>query len=243
VCLLQLGRYDEAVASCRSALAIDPHLFFAVGVMGQALINDGRLGEANSTIQKCLEGMPRDDSDYSAIQRLANRCRELVEREGQLTDVLSGKEQATPLRRRQLATVCLVTRRYSDAVRLFDDAFAAEPALAADVGSGARFEAACAASRAAERANDVPERVRLLNKAIGWLRTDLRGWSTVLDGGNESNRQLLLKTVYPWRSEARFASIRDPDALRAWPPEQQAQCRALWRDVNALLIRAEAAAP
>jgi tetratricopeptide (TPR) repeat protein len=40
-----------------------------------------------------------------------------------------------------------------------------------------------------------------------------------------------------------LASIRDPDALRAWPPEQQAQCRALWRDVNALLMRAEAAAP
>jgi len=243
VSLLQLGQYDEAVASCRSALAIDPNNDFATGVMCQALMSDGRLAEANSVVQKCLQVMPRGDRDYAAMQRVAGRCREFVEQEGHLTDVLSGKERVTPLRSRQMASVCLLKKRYGDAVRLFEEAFAADPSLADDAVSPPRFEAACAASRAAEQANEMPERARLLNKAVTWLRADLAVWSRALDGGKEPNRLKLLRWVYPWRSEASFASIRDPEAILAWPPEQQAQCRALWRDVNALVMRAEAAAP
>jgi hypothetical protein len=68
-------------------------------------------------------------------------------------------------------------------------------------------------------------------------------WSKVLDGGNESNRLILLRLVYPWRSEVNLAPIRDAEALRALPPDQRGQCRALWHDVNALLMAAEAAAP
>jgi tetratricopeptide (TPR) repeat protein len=243
VCLLQLGQYNEAIAACRSALAIDPNNYFAVGVMCQALINDGRLAEANSVVQKCLQVIPRSDQDYAPMQRVAGRCRDLVEREGHLTDVLSGKERVTPLRSRQLASVCLVKKRYGDAVRLFEAAFAAEPALADDNASAPRFEAACAASRAAEQTGQAPERARLLNKAVAWLRGDLAVWSMALDGGKEPNRVKLLRWVYPWRSEPSLASIRDPEAILAWPPAQQAQCRALWRDVNVLIMRAEAAAP
>jgi tetratricopeptide (TPR) repeat protein len=243
VCLGLLGRYDEAVAACRNALTIDPKSYFAVGVMCQALINDGRLVEANAAIQKYLKEMPKGHPDYAGLNRLAAHCEELVKREHQLSDVLAGKEQITPNRRRQLAIVCLLTRRYDDAVRLFDDAFAAQPALADDVLSDARLEAACAAARAAEQTRDVPERVRLLNKAIAWLHADLAVWSGVLDRGKESERQLLLKSVYPWRWEPRLASIREREAILGWLPEQQAQCRALWRDVNALIMRAEAAAP
>ncbi len=243
VCLGQLGRYDEAVAACRNALAIDPKSYFAVGVMCQALIDDGRLAEANETVRKCLKEMPRNDPDYAGLNRLAAHCEELVKREHQLSDVLAGKQQITPNRRRQLAIVCLVTRRYGDAVRFYDEAFAAEPALADDVLSDARLEAACAAVRAAEQARDMPERVRLLNKAIAWLHADLAVWSGVLDRGKELERQLLLKHVYQWRWEPRFASIRDREAILGWPPEQQAQCRALWQDANVLIMRAEAAAP
>jgi hypothetical protein len=75
------------------------------------------------------------------------------------------------------------------------------------------------------------------------MRADLAAWSKVLDGGKEADRLRLLRSVYPWRREPNLAAIRDADALRALPPEQQAQCRALWRDVNALLMRAEAATP
>jgi serine/threonine-protein kinase len=243
VCYLQLGRFDEAVASCRSALATDPGHFYAVGVMCQALINDGRFAEANDEVQKCLHGMPTKDPLRPAMQGLASRCKDLLEREGHLDNVLTAKEQVVPRRRRQLATVCLLKKRYREAVRLFDEAFAAEPALADDIGSEARFAAASAASRAAEQASEASERARLLNKAVTWLRADVAVWSKVLDGGNEANRLTLLRMIYPWRSEVNLAPIRDAEALRALPPDQQAQCRELWRDVNALLMRGEAAAP
>ena len=114
----------------------------------------------------------------------------------------------------------------------FDEAFAARPSLANDLNSDTRFEAACAAARAAEQAKAMPAHLRLLNQAIAWLRGDLVVWSIVLDRGKESERQYLLRSVYTWRSEPRFTSIRDPEAILAWPPEQQAQCRALWRDVE-----------
>jgi tetratricopeptide (TPR) repeat protein len=243
VCLLQLGRYDEAVASCRTALALDPTYYFAVGVMCQALINDGRLVEANATIKKYFQGVPSDDPNYVPIRRLAGRCRDLVEREARLADVLSGKAQVTPLQRRQLAAVCLLKKRYGDAVRLFDESFAAQPPPAGELQADVRFEAACAAIGAAEQSDDLAERARLLDKAMKWMGADLTMWVQVLNGGKESDRKYLLKTVYLWRSEPRLASIRDAEALRRWPPELQAQCRALWHDVNALIALAEAAAP
>jgi hypothetical protein len=65
----------------------------------------------------------------------------------------------------------------------------------------------------------------------------------VLDSQKEADRLRLLRSVYPWRREPNLAPIRDADAIRVLPPEQQTQCRALWRDVNALLMRAEAATP
>jgi serine/threonine-protein kinase len=236
---LHMGRYDQAVASCRDALAVDPKYYVAVGVMCEAFIDDGRLGEAKAAVEECLKGMPAKHPERSTMQHLASRIKELFECEGRLDDVLAGKQQVTPRRRRQCATVCLVKRRYLDAVRLFDEAFALEPAQDDDVSA-----AACAASRAAEEASDTPaERTRLLNRAIAWMRADLAAWSKALDGGKEADRLRLLRSVYSWRREPNLAPIRDADAIRALPPEQQAQCRALWRDVNALLMRAEAATP
>jgi tetratricopeptide (TPR) repeat protein len=242
VCQLQLGRYEQAIASCRDALAVDPKYYYAVGVMCEALIDDGRLSEAKAAVEACLKGMPAKDPERPAMQNLASRIKELFDCEGRLDDVLAGKQQVTPRRRRLCATVCLVKRRYLEAVRLFDEAFALEPPQDDDV-----FAAACAASRAAEQAaGDMPaaERTGLRNKAIAWMRADVAAWSKVLDSsGKEADRVRLLRSVYPWRREPNLAPIRDADAIRALPPEQQAQCRALWRDVTALLMRAEAAAP
>jgi serine/threonine-protein kinase len=241
VCLMQLGRYDEAIASCRNALAINPKHVFAVGVMCEALIGDGRLVEANAAAQKCIEEMPNDSPYNGSMRSMAVRCKDLVEREQQVGDVLGGKKQVTAQRRCQIAAACLLKKRYRDSVQLFDEAFTAQPALADDLIS--RFEAACAAVKAGEEAGGIPERVRLLNKAITWLRADLDVWSKVLPRGNELERQSLLRAMYPWRWEPRLASIRDPQRLRGWPPEQRAQCRTLWQSVDTLIMLAQAAAP
>lgn len=243
VCFTQFGKYEEAVACCRTALAIDPSHMFAVGVMCQSLMKDGRFTEANTEAQRWLDSMPKDAPGKEAIARLVVVYTDLLERERQLMDVLSGREEVTPHRRRQLASVCLLTKRYSDAVRFYEEAFAAEPALADDILSQVRLEAASAAVMTAEQLSDPHERGRLLNSAVAWLRADLNVWSGMLAAGRENERQAVLRGIYPWRWEPRLASIRETDGLRGWPAEQQALCRTFWREVETLIARAQMAAP
>ncbi|MBX3358890.1 MAG: protein kinase [Phycisphaeraceae bacterium] len=243
ICFMQFGRYDEAIIACRDALAIDPHHTFATGVMCQTLMKDGRIDEALAAAKQFLGDLPQEVPDGESIARLVVQYKDLLAREQQVSDVLAGTEQVGAFRRRQLASVCLLKKRYGEAVRLYEEAFTADPTVANDVFSQTRFEAACAAARASEQMKDATERVRLLNIAVSWLRADIEGWSAVLAGGKEPERQTLLRTVYSWRWEPRLASIRDARPLRSWPQEQQAQCRMLWRELETLIARAQIAAP
>src|SRR5262249_5282539 len=150
----------------------------AHGMTSRALLFLGRFAEAKDAAEKSLALMSKDDPNYAMAQSQAGQCAAVVELETRLPDVLSGTEQPDPGLRRAFATICLWKKEYAHAVRLFDQSFAADANLAADLGAGARLQAACAAARAAEqiqpnaadpsRAN--PKRTRFLNKALAWLR-------------------------------------------------------------------------
>src|SRR5262249_5887295 len=99
------------------------------------------------------------------------------------------------------------------AVRLYADAFAADPKLADDLPAGHRYRAALfAALAAAGQGKDArnledQEKVALRRQALDWLRADLAAWARATD------RTPVPRTLKRWRQDADLAGVRDREEL------------------------------
>ena len=78
------------------------------------------------------------------------------------------------------------------------------------------------------------------HQAREWLRLDLAAWARKVDTGQLGDRIQARRTLSAWRDEPDLAGLRDPGALEKLPPSERQECRALWRDFDALLGRAQA---
>lgn len=173
----------------------------------------------------------------------------MVELEPKALAILKG--EATPRdasERLALADFCYQTRRYATSARFWDEAFAERPATADDMEKQHRYSAACSASLAGsgsgkdEPMPDEAARIKLREKALGWLRADLAAWSKDLDRGHAPDRkQATAKTLAHWKEDSDLAGIRDEAALVKRPETEQRAFRALWADVEALRKKAEEA--
>src|SRR5262249_12347106 len=150
----------------------------AYGALGQALLALGRFVEARDATRRCLELLPQRHPKRGFGMRQLQRCERMLVLEGQFPAILSGKEKPTGAAEGlEFAWICQVTKHYAHAVRLFADAFAADPEQADDVKSAHRYHAACCAALAAAalKPND-KEQPRLRRQALDWLRADLAVW-------------------------------------------------------------------
>jgi hypothetical protein len=143
----------------------------------------------------------------------------------------------------ELAQVCLLKRAYATAARFSRDAFAADPKLAADLPSEARYDAACAAALAGcgqgedEAGLSEDERAGWRKQARAWLGAELAAWGRKADGANAAERLLARKTLAHWQADADLAGIREPGALGKLSAEERKEWLALWREVGSLLRR------
>ena len=107
-----------------------------------------------------------------------------------------------------------------------------------------RYNAACAAALAGcgQGKDDPPlddaARTRWRKQAIDWLKADLAAWSKILESGPPQARPFIAQTLQHWKADPDLAGLRDPAALDKLPEDEQNACRALWKDVDALLARA-----
>jgi hypothetical protein len=131
------------------------------------------------------------------------------------------------------------------AARLYADAFAADPELADDLGSGQRYSAACYAALAAagqgEDAGNLPDKVRLMlrRQALAWLREDLTACAKLTERPEPAARQSVRQRLAHWQQDTDLASVRDPQALDRLPDDERQQWHQLWQDVAALLKKVE----
>src|SRR5262249_51341298 len=122
------------------------------------------------------------------------------------------------------------------AARLSAAAFAAKPALADDLGSRNRYDAACAALRAAadqdadQAPPGEPERAGLRRQALDWLRADLAQRTRLRQGG-----QAAAGALKSWQTDAALAGVRDRAPLEKLPADEREQWRRLWADVDVVL--------
>ena len=238
-------KLSEAVAEFRVAIRLKPDYPETHCNLGHALRLQGQFEAALAAVQRGHElGTKTPGWRYPSAQWVLEAKR-LVELDRRLPELLAGKTKPTNAAEQvEFAEFCGASKhKYLAAVRLYADAFQAEPNLVNDLVKGHRYNAACDAAIAAAGKDegakkiDDPERARLRTLALGWLRDDLAAWSKRLDGGKPANLALVAGKMRHWQQDADLAAVRDADALAKLPETERAEWLKLWQDVEALLKR------
>jgi hypothetical protein len=220
----------------------------AHGVLGQALLRQGRFAEGCQATRRALDLLPPNDPNRKhASQQLQHGMR-LVQLDAKLAAVLKGQGQpAGAAEQLGFGFLCRqYKRRYAAAARFYADGFAADPRLAEDLGNERRYHAACAAPLAAagqgEDAAKLPdkERARLRQQALGWLQEDLAAWKKVAEKGPAQARAAVQQKLLHWQQDPDLAGLRDQAALANLPEAERQAWQQLWADVGAVLAQARA---
>jgi len=85
------------------------------------------------------------------------------------------------------------------------------------------------------------ERTWWRKQAREWLRADVAVWSRTLDRGCRAACDVVTKLLTRWQGDSDLAGLRDPSALEKLSADERAECLALWKDIAALLNRAQKA--
>src|SRR5262249_1313262 len=148
VALAAKGDVDGAIAAYKEAIRLKKDYPQAHCNLAHMLRDEGRFAEALTLERRGHElGSKNPRWPYPSAQWV-KRCERLVELDGKLPAILSGKEQpANATERAEYADVCQKKRLYAAATRLYREALTAKPVLAS-LGYGVHYNAACAAARA-----------------------------------------------------------------------------------------------
>jgi tetratricopeptide (TPR) repeat protein len=241
--LKQQGKLDDAIACFRQAVRLAPTFAEAHCNLGYALRNQGRFRDALAALEEGHRLGSRSPGWRHPSAAWVRECRRLVELEDRLPAVLAGTDQpADEAGRLEFIRVSGLTRRFAAAARLYAEAFAARPQLAADLRAGHRYNAACLAARAGcgqgadATGLTAADRLRWRRQALTWLRDDLAAWAAMVDRGSQS-RPVVQRTLQHWQQDPDLVGLRDKDALARLPQAEREACRRLWADVAALLRR------
>jgi tetratricopeptide (TPR) repeat protein/tRNA A-37 threonylcarbamoyl transferase component Bud32 len=235
------GKVNEAIAAVEKSMALDPENAALQNDAGTILAALGKLAEARAAFRKALALKP----EFAGARDNLRRCEALIALDKKLSAVL--RREAKPQNPRETAALASLAqqpykRLHVAAVRLYRDAFAADPRLA-DPRTGNRYNAACSAALAGCGAGkdvkelDDAERARLREQALDWLRAELAAWGKVLDENDAKGRQLARRELAHWLVDADLAGVRG-EALAKLPEGERQPWRDLWAAVEKTLAKA-----
>jgi tetratricopeptide (TPR) repeat protein len=229
--LMDLGRRKEAITAFRRAAQLvpqEPETHFNLGLALQA---EGNLDEALSEYRQ---------AQAAPLYRL---CAQLQYLRSRLPGFLAGRDKpANSVERLGFADLCAqpFEGRYALAVRLYTEAFREDPALATDLRTTKRTDAAIAAVQAASGLGqdatglDEKEKARLRQQALDWLQADLAllaEWAPA--GKPQAARTIVQQKLRLWQHDAGLAGVREPAALGKLPETEREAWQKLWQDVEA----------
>ena len=239
------GKPAEAEAEYREALRIRPGHAEDHFNLGNILRDRGELGEAATSFRLARDHCPKD----SPLLIMIAQSERLIPLAKRLPAILRGEDRPADADEAiGLADICTKRSFHATASRLYEEAFAFQPALAEKPVAFHRYNAACAAAlSAAGRGKDGPPpddaaRARLREQARAGLRADLAALSKLLNSGTPQAADTVAKTLAHWKADADLATLRDEAALAKLPEAEQTALRALWADAEALLAKAGAKA-
>jgi serine/threonine-protein kinase len=238
---------DGAIQEYRRALDLDPAYPEAHCNLGHLLRDRGDFAASLAELRRGHQlGSQRPGWPYPSARWVQDGER-LLALDQKLPAVLSGEAQpADPAEAAALASLCArYKERPAAAARLYADAFATDPKLAADLRQQHRYNAACnAAMAAAGQAKDaehLPDKARLMlrRQALHWLREDLAAYRKMAERQEPAAKQVVRETMRHWQQDTDLASVRDPAPLDQLSDDERQQWHQLWQDVAALLKKVD----
>jgi tetratricopeptide (TPR) repeat protein len=239
--MLEKGDLDSAEANYRAAIAIDPDspCYYNIGLVYEKRRD---LAEAEKWFRKAVAVAPTNTYFSEYADRVVQERAQLAR-----LDAIGARREkpATPAEAIELAIQAAHSTppRYGLTVRLYSEAFAADPALADPLKTQYRYWAACDAVHAVTSQDKkssevgVDERGRLTGLALKWLRADLTQWT--LQARDAKQWPQVREKLTGWKKDAGLAAVRDPVWLAEMPPADRKAWESLWRDVDALLASIE----
>jgi tetratricopeptide (TPR) repeat protein len=139
------------------------------------------------------------------------------------------------------AQLAVDQQHFAAAARFWADAFASDPKLAAGRDPERLYHAARAAILAAEgKGKDAPSaddqaKARLRAQAVHWLNAGLAVWNEVAGSAPAQDRMGLIRAQLQWKTDPDFAPMREPEALKKLPAEEQRAWRMFWARLDTTL--------
>jgi tetratricopeptide (TPR) repeat protein len=240
------GKLDEAITAFRAAIRIDKEFAEAHCNLGFALVAKGQFKQGVEALRRGHQlGIRRDDWPHPSRLWL-RQAERLARLEDRLLAVLAGKDKPKDANDcLGLASMCRqpTHNRHTAAARLYAEAFAEQPALAADLQAGHRYNAACCAALAGcgqdKDANtlDGTDRAEMRYRALAWLQDDLSAHASRLARLPPDAAEQVRRVLLQWRRGSDLAATRDPSLLARLPEAEQVAWLNLWARVDALLAR------
>ena len=212
----------------------------------------GSEGQRRAWFDKSLEWIKQNDPRDPDLRQIWAEAAELLGQPGpsetgpslaeRLPAVLKGMDQPRDAAERlAFARMAYDRESFGTAARLWAEAFAADPKLGSDREAQRLYHAARAAILAAdgkgkdEPAPDNAAKARLRAQALDWLKTELATFASVIGRAPPGQKTVLIRTVEDWKSTPEMAGIRDAEALKKLPEEEQMPWRTLWAGVDTLI--------
>ena len=238
-----MHRFDEAKESYRQAIECRPEYAEPHYQIAHDLIyEEGRFQEALTELDQGMKLVSAKDLTKPKWDRLRAECLRLIKLEPRLHQYLKGENKPVGAGEScDLALLCAWPNRrlFGEAVRLYEQAFALEPARTTDLRLGYRYHAAGCAGRAASGkgrdARTAAEQTHCRAKALEWLQADLAIRRTqILRGKPEQATDARGKLRY-WQSDPDLAGVRDDRALQEMTEADRAKWKELWRTIGELV--------
>jgi Flp pilus assembly protein TadD len=241
------GTTSEAIAAYREAIRLRPDFAEAHCNLAHMLRPQGKYNESLAEFRRGHElGSKKPGWQYPSGQWV-RQAERLVALESRLPAVLRGDDQPKDAAERiEFAELAYNSKQFGPSARLFAESLRADLKLAADLPSGNRYNAACAAALAGAGKGggktplDEKEKAGWRKQALDWLWADLALRIKQAETGKPEAKALVGHKLEHWTADADLAGIRDETAIKALPEDEQRACRALWAEVDALLAKAQA---
>jgi hypothetical protein len=210
--------------------------------LGLALLGKGQFRESVAELRRGHELGSRNPHWKHPSAQWLRQAEHLARLDDRLPDVLAGKDHPKDAAERLgFARVCqLHLQNYAVATCFYSDAFAGEPRLADDLDAQHRYNAACAAALAAAGLGkdagklDAKERGILRQKALAWLRADLKAYRQRLEKSADRSGPMIAQRMRQWLQATDLAGVRAPEALARLPEAERAPWQQFWQEVESL---------
>jgi tetratricopeptide (TPR) repeat protein len=241
------GQTGKAAAAYRRASELKTDYAEAHCNLGHCLRDLGEFAPALAAMERGHRlGKQRQGWPYPSAEWV-RECRRLVALADKLPAFLRGEVQpAEASERCRYAALCFHKHLNLAAVRLWTEAFTADPELAEDLGTAHRYRAACAAARlGCGRSKDAEnlaedDRAHWRRQALAWLRADLDLRREQLESARFADESAARQNLRFWQWDSELSCLRDPAAVARLPVGEQKAWQQLWEHVQALLARTSA---